>query len=266
MANRRIDCDPPPRARVTGRGRDSNLTVGTDNQSRGFRMNRVLSFALCCWLASTAIATAQTGDAAAAIAGALGAFKPQQQYRGEFVQVYTFTNPEASVEGRRTIVFGGRDRFFVEDHLPVHRLSYVSEQTRWTYAPELHQYTQEPYHRSVDPIEITSLERVAAMTPLDPSFLPDETLAVNGRAYRCRVLRAHYGFDARAEAVTVTFYLDQGGTHLRRMVTLSPRGSVSLTILSLEIQPAIPDSEFHFIPPDDATRVASLVWEHQVRE
>jgi outer membrane lipoprotein-sorting protein len=85
-------------------------------------------------------------------------------------------------------------------------------------------------------------------------FLPGETIDVAGRSYDCDVLRV---WSQTGNAAT-TLWIDRTGGLVLRYVSTSPRESVSVTLLSAEINPTLPSELFQFEPPPGYREVLAL--------
>lgn len=193
-----------------------------------------------------------------AIIAALRPFQSARAYRGAFIQNYWFERSGDSLELRRKIRFANARQFQIEQTAPFPQVSYVSDGVRWVYAPDLLQYTKAPFQPSIDPVESTSLSRLAGMVVRNAGFLPDADLKIEGARYRCKVVYGEFRPRTGSVWAKVTLYVDARGS-LRRAVTSGSGQTVTTTILSLELDPAFVIGDFHFVPPPQAVAVERII-------
>jgi hypothetical protein len=72
--------------------------------------------------------------------------------------------------------------------------------------------------------------------------LPGETIHVAGRSYDCDVLRVWF----QTGNATTTLWIDRSRDLVLRYVSTGPPESVSVTLLSAEINPTLPSELFQF--------------------
>jgi outer membrane lipoprotein-sorting protein len=116
----------------------------------------------------------------------------------------------------------------------------------WLYNEDLKQYSKSAFDpRKEDPAVVFALR---IRDHLDEINLgPDETLSLGGRQYDCTVVRAHY----RAGAY-LTVWIDklQGFVVKWTATTSQPQvRSVTVELISIKANPALPDDLFTFEPP-----------------
>ena len=191
----------------------------------------------------------------AMITEALKPFITLRTYRGEFMRTYANSSTKECVDYHRIVMADGPHKRYIDQSVPVHLITIMSDDTIWLYAPEKLQYHQRPFEKNLEPSEITSLQRIASLEIVGASLLPAETLSVNGKVYDCNVVEANFRLNSKSPQVTVTFFMDSDKC-LRRVVESGAGNVITTTILSLEPDVQFPDSQFQFVPPSNATRVA----------
>lgn len=118
---------------------------------------------------------------------------------------------------------------------------------RWSYNEDLKLYSKSAFDPSKeDPVIIFALPIRSQFDQI--SLGPDETLSIGGRQYDCTVIHAHY----RAGAYR-TAWIDklQGFVVKWTQVTSQPQTSVTVELISIKVNPALPDDLFTFKPPAD---------------
>jgi outer membrane lipoprotein-sorting protein len=192
-----------------------------------------------------ACAHAQT-DPANVLRQALEPYQALTSYRAETLQIHDSPATRTSTEFHRTIMASG-NKTYSEQHEPMHLLTIVDGVNMWQYAPERLEYAQRPFAPSVDPVEISSLQRLAVSRIVDARALPDQAL--------CSVIQAT--FDVPKGPHEATIWIDKSERVIRKVVYSGKNGqTVTTVILSMDTAAQIPESQFTFVPPPNAVRLA----------
>jgi outer membrane lipoprotein-sorting protein len=184
---------------------------------------------------------------------ALKQYKGLTNYRAEALQIYDMPATKTSDQYHRTIRAAG-EKIYAEEHEPLHRLTIIDGVNRWDYLPERLEYAQRPYEPSVEPVEISSLQRLAAANISDVRALPDETISLQGQWNTCSVIQATFDFAGGTRQATL--WIDKSQQVIRKVVYSGKNGqTVTTVILSMDTTAQIPGSQFTFTPPANAVRL-----------
>jgi outer membrane lipoprotein-sorting protein len=198
--------------------------------------------------------SAQQNDAITLLNVALKQYQGLTHYRAEVLQIYDFPATKSSAQYHRTILASG-GKTYAEQQEPFHLLTIVDGVNIWQYAPERLEYTQRPFTPAVEPIEISSLQRLAASSIVNARQLPDQTVSLQGEWDACSVIQATFNIEkGPGEA---TFWVDKSEGVIRKVVYTSANNqTVTTVILSLNTTTQVPESQFAFTPPSNAVRLA----------
>lgn len=198
------------------------------------------------------ISAQQTGPVSL-LRQALKQYQDLTNYRAEALQIYDMPATKTSNQYHRTIL-GAGGKTYAEQHEPTHVLTIVDGVNTWNYLPERLEYWQRPYKPSVEPVEISSLQGLAAANILDARALPDETIPLQGRSDTCSVIQATFDFPSGPRQATL--WIDKSQQVVRKVV-YSGKGAQTVTtvILSMDTTAQIPQSQFTFIPPANVVRL-----------
>lgn len=199
-------------------------------------------------LASVGVINAQQTGSITLLRQALHPYKDLTNYRAEAVQIYS----SPAMQVHRTIL-GAGGKTYAEQHEPTHVLTIVDGVNRWDYLPERLEYGQRPYERSVEPVEISSLQRLANADIVDARALPEDTIPLQGLGISCNVIQAT--FDSATGPRQATLWIDRS-QQIRKVVYSGKNGqTVTTEILSMDTTAQIPESQFRFTPPANAVRL-----------
>jgi outer membrane lipoprotein-sorting protein len=174
-------------------------------------------------------------------------------YRAEALQIYDTSATIPPMQFRRTILAAG-EKIYAEQHEPMHVFTIIGGVNTWNYLPERLEYAKRPYEPSVEPVEISSLQKLAAGSITDARALPDETIPLQGRWDTCTVIQAT--FDLASGQRHATLWIDKSQELIRKVVYPGKNGqSITTVILSMDTAAQIPESQFTFTPPANAVRL-----------
>jgi hypothetical protein len=113
------------------------------------------------------------------------------------------------------------------------------------YSPDLGEYIEGPAEAHIQPVEITSLQRLANVEISSARFLDDEALNLGGTIYECRVVEVKGRLKAGLPVVTVTVFIDSHGFP-RRTITAGDTKIVTGTIFSLDAEAPVSSADFEW--------------------
>jgi outer membrane lipoprotein-sorting protein len=145
-------------------------------------------------------------------------------------------------EVRRVVKAAGPFDRRIEQYAPSPELTIFAQGKARHYSPDLREYIEGPALEHVQPVEITSLQRLARVEILSARFLKDEVLTLRGTAYSCRVVEAKSRLGV-GPVVTVRVFIDGDGFP-RRMITAGDTKIVTGTIFSLDADAPIAAADF----------------------
>jgi outer membrane lipoprotein-sorting protein len=205
-------------------------------------------------LLCTSSVSAQPSGATTLLTKALQQYQGLTQYRAEALQLYAVGNTGTSYQVHRTIQVSGI-KVFSEQHEPSHLLTIVDGVNIWIYSPERLEYSQRPFEPTIEPVEISTLQRYASASIADAKALTDETIPFKGGWSVCTVVRAT--FNIAKGSTDVAFWIDKTEQVIRKAVyfTKDGRPGVTTVILNMDTGAQIPSSQFNFVPPGNAVRL-----------
>ena len=199
-----------------------------------------------------AAANADDADADSMVRRLAERYQQFDSYKLEYLDSYTTAGTY-----HRKVSFQRPGRYRVETNRAGEAnwvIQILSQKGRWMYAPDLQQYIAMSEKPEGDPaFEVGSIGRIASQMRR-AEFLPAETIDVAGRSYNCDVVRVWF----QAGEASTTLWIDRSRDLVQRYVATGPRESVSVTLLSAEVNPIVPDELFQFEPSPGYREVKSL--------
>jgi outer membrane lipoprotein-sorting protein len=204
------------------------------------------------WIAS--LSNAQSTDARAVLASSLAHFAGLKQYHADVADCYIFRSTTQCEEVKRKVMVGP-DGGRIEQLTPVHVVTIMTDKVTWYYSPERQIYAERPFEPKVEPVEITSFQRLADRQPLSARFLPDETLSLANQEEKCSVIEATYRPKTTSPLVTVRLYVDRTNVP-RRLVISSESQEVTYTVFAFDPNAFLPTDAL--VLPASAKKVTSF--------
>ena len=203
-----------------------------------------------CIVACPLILPAQDVTPASLLKDAAARIRNLDSYTVEFVRHDDSDHLNLVVHGR--ISFARPTRFHIEDVEPsvssgrtCPRITDIMSGTlRWSFARDLKLYSK----RTFDPQKEDPISQIAP--PIrDVSQItlqPDETLLIGGRQYECTVIRSTHPNGAYLIA-----WIDKSRGYIVKYNVAAPRTRITVELISIEPNVALPDDLFTFDPPAD---------------
>lgn len=146
-------------------------------------------------------------------------------------------------EERRVVVASGPFDRRIEQYAPTRQLTIIARGKARHYSPELREYIEGPVEAHIQPVEITSLQRLLTREILSVRFLDDAALNLGGTIYECRVVEVKERLKAGLPVATVTVFIDSHGFP-RRMITAGDMKIVTGTIFGLDAEFPVSSADF----------------------